>query len=804
MSATLDACLRSWPWDPWLLATCLASVVIYYRGWHALGRRDPGRWHGAQFASFVAAVAALYLALASPLEPLASLLLAVHMVQHLLLIMVAPPLLWLGTPLFPLLRGLPRAVRSLGVVPLVSSRAVRWLFHRLTHPLAALPVLAAATWLWHIPQAYELALRSQGWHYVQHACFLLAGLVFWYPVVRPFPSRPRWSVWLLLPYLILADIQNTVLSALLTFSGKVLYPHYAQVPRIANISPLADQTAAGVLMWVPGSVAFLAPLFAIGLQLLYGTETERSRSRVAKRASVPGRAGRVSVPVSSLLHAGSGVAVRPAYTTGRLTPPARLFALGLLHRFFRWRYARLTLQVPLLIVAAAVIYEGLCGPQASPLNLAGVLPWVHWRGLVVLGLLAVGNVSCLACPFTVPRRLAARWLPQGRSWPRWLRSKWLAVALVALFFWAYEAFALWDSPWWTAWITIGYFATAFAVDGFFRGAAFCKYVCPIGQFNFVQSLVSPFEVAVRDRQICAGCHTKDCIRGRAGIPGCELDLFQPQKSGNLDCTFCLDCVQACPHANVGLVASLPGSQLWHDHLRSGIGRLSQRADLAALVAVLVFGSFANAAGMVGPVVEWLQQTAVALGLSPRGMITLFYLLAIVLVPLIAIGLAGIASRRWAQLPLAPVAVATRYTYALIPLGFGMWLAHYGFHLFTSYETIVPVAHRFMADVGLVDPGEPNWRCVCCLPSPGWLLRAELMFLDFGFLLSLYTAYRLSCCDGSRRLNVLAQGATNAASRGQIVKGLLPWSALIMVLFFVGVWIVFQPMQMRGTLAVGGP
>ncbi|MGH7140724.1 MAG: cytochrome c oxidase assembly protein, partial [Pirellulales bacterium] len=128
MNPTLDACLRSWPWDPWLLATCLTSIGIYYQGWRQLGRRDPGRWHGGQFTSFFAGVAAIYLALASPIEPLASLLLAVHMVQHLLLMMVAPPLVWLGAPMFPLLRGLPRPIRSL-VVPLVSSRELRWLFH---------------------------------------------------------------------------------------------------------------------------------------------------------------------------------------------------------------------------------------------------------------------------------------------------------------------------------------------------------------------------------------------------------------------------------------------------------------------------------------------------------------------------------------------------------------------------------------------------------------------------------------------------------------------------------------------------
>ena len=129
---------------------------------------------------------------------------------------------------------------------------------------------------------------------------------------------------------------------------------------------------------------------------------------------------------------------------------------------------------------------------------------------------------------------------------------------------AYEVFALWDSPWWTAWIAMGYFTAALVVDGFFRDAAFCKYLCPIGQFNFVQSLVSLVEVAVREKAVCASCRTKDCIRGRDDIPGCELHLFLPRKAGNMDCTMCLDCLHACPHDNVGLVAGLPGRDLWRE------------------------------------------------------------------------------------------------------------------------------------------------------------------------------------------------------------------------------------------------
>src|SRR5438094_6100740 len=152
------------------------------------------------------------------------------MVQHLLLMMVAPPLFWLGAPLFPLFRGLPRPVRVFWAAPLLAAPPLRPLFGRLTHPLMALAFFITVTWVWHAPPVYELALSSAAWHYLEHACFLGTALLFWYPVVRPYPARPRWSPWLLLPCLILAYLSNTALAALLTFSDLPLYLHYAEVP----------------------------------------------------------------------------------------------------------------------------------------------------------------------------------------------------------------------------------------------------------------------------------------------------------------------------------------------------------------------------------------------------------------------------------------------------------------------------------------------------------------------------------------------------------------------------------------------
>jgi cytochrome c oxidase assembly factor CtaG len=122
MSATLQAILGSWPFDAWLVATLAIAAGVYLRGWLVLRRRGAGRWSAGRLVAFQAGLAALFLALGSPVEPLAAWLLQVHVTQHLLLMMVAPPLVWLGAPLLPFVRGLPRTLRSDWVVEPVQQR----------------------------------------------------------------------------------------------------------------------------------------------------------------------------------------------------------------------------------------------------------------------------------------------------------------------------------------------------------------------------------------------------------------------------------------------------------------------------------------------------------------------------------------------------------------------------------------------------------------------------------------------------------------------------------------------------------
>ena len=473
------------------------------------------------------------------------------------------------------------------------------------------------------------------------------------------------------------------------------------------------------------------------------------------------------------------------------SPPFDLLRAPLVGPLLRHRRGRLLLQVPLLLLAAAMVLHGLLGPELAPRNLAALLTWVHYRGALVLVLLVAGNWFCYGCPFLLPRELARKLRMPTWRWPRALRGKWLAIALFVGVLFAYELFDLWGSPRWTAWLIVGYFAAALVVDALFRGAPFCKHVCPIGQFNFVASTASPLEVAVREPRVCGSCATKDCIRGRRDAAGaverrgCELALFQPRKVGNLDCTFCLDCVHACPHDNVGVLARLPAEELLGDPQRSGVGRLGKRPDLAALALVFTFGALLNAFGMVSPVYALEQWMADVTGIRVEWpLLGALFVVALVLEPALLLGLAALASRRASGARESLLAVATRWTWTLVPLGFGVWLAHYCFHFLTGIWTVVPVAQAAVADLGYPLLGAPRWG-LGGLPERV-VYPMELGFLALGLLGSLGLAWRRAQQESPERARAV----------------FAPWGALQVLLFATSIWLLSQPMEMRGTFLGG--
>jgi hypothetical protein len=358
-----------------------------------------------------------------------------------------------------------------------------------------------------------------------------------------------------------------------------------------------------------------------------------------------------------------------------------------------------------------------------------------------------------------------------------------------------------------------YFAGATLMGVLFKGAPFCTYFCPLGQFSLVSSMVSPFEVKARRIETCDGCQSKDCIRGRylprsrdqknnnehsamgavpegkkgPDLPGCELGLFMPRKIGNMNCHFRLDCLRACPYDNIGLQARVPGSELWDDRWRSGIGHLSQQRDLAALVALYAFGSLLNAFGMVSPVYTLQNRLAELLGLraewgllAEAPVLVILFVVGLGIIPLTMLALAGWATRLGTGSSRSLMEVVNRYIFSLVPMGFGMWVAHFAFHFLTGVLTIIPVVQSTLSDLGWWS-GVPSWHLGPILPM-GWLYPVELGFLGLGWLGSLLVAYRIAEQDAPEK-------------RWQ---AFVPWALVIVLMLAAAAWLMGQPMEMRGT------
>lgn len=476
----------------------------------------------------------------------------------------------------------------------------------------------------------------------------------------------------------------------------------------------------------------------------------------------------------------------------------------LVGRFARHTRARLILQLPLLAIAVVLVAHGLFGPQIAPRNVATVLTWVHYRGLLVIALLAVGNLFCTACPMILVRDAARRIVHPGWRWPRALRTKWPAIVLFAAVLFAYERFDLWSLPRATAWLVLAYFAGALVVDVLFAGASFCKYVCPIGQFNFVSATLSPTELRVRRLDTCRTCRTVDCIKGRlapeaatAAVAavrrravvqrGCELNLFLPAKVGNLDCTLCLDCVHACPHDNIALATRVPGEELMETGRRSGIGRLSHRPDLAVLCVLFVFGAMVNAFAMTGPAHVAETWIAGALGIrSETGVLAAVFAIALVVLPIATLGGAALLARMAGTLGGDSArTVALRYAFALVPLGLGVWTGHYLFHLLTGALTIVPVTQSAAIDfAGRRLLGEPFWTLAGM--RPGSVFVIQLGCVLTGMLGSLAVTLGMSARAHPRRPVVAS----------------LPWMMVIVLLAAAATWVLSQPMEMRAVGLLG--
>jgi len=297
MTPQAQSILDSWSAPFWVDASLAVAAFLYAIGWLRLRRVFPSLISHWRLAAFLAGIFSLWIAIGSPLEAFDDVSLSVHMVQHLLLMAVAPPLVLLGAPTLPLLRGLPRAFRR-PAGRLLCSAPAQWLGGILTNPAVCWIAASVALIAWHVPAAFELALRSESWHKFEHVCFFATSLMFWWPVIQPFPSVERWPRWSMPLYLFLGTLPGGALGAFLTFCDRVLYPSYGSAPMIVYQSALDDQIFAGALMWAFTTFVYAAPAVLLTVCLLSEESTQLradSENHARKRAASPYQDSRAEI-----------------------------------------------------------------------------------------------------------------------------------------------------------------------------------------------------------------------------------------------------------------------------------------------------------------------------------------------------------------------------------------------------------------------------------------------------------------------------------------------------------------------------
>jgi putative membrane protein len=271
----------SWNGDPLLWSLLLAAALIYARGAWTLWRRSR-RIRQATLA-YYGGLVVLVVALASPLENSAGMLFSAHMIQHMLLMMVAAPLLVLGRPDWVVIWSLPPARRRSGSTWLHRRQMLHRLWRGLTHPAFIWMAYIVAVLFWHIPLFYTAALANRWLHDLEHASMLGAALLYWWGLSH-LGRRGGMSHGAAMLLVFSIMIFTTLLGALITFAAFAWYPpHPILAAGLWGITPLEDQQLAGLIMWIPGSPIHLALFLYIVAHWIRSAERRAERRELLAR-----------------------------------------------------------------------------------------------------------------------------------------------------------------------------------------------------------------------------------------------------------------------------------------------------------------------------------------------------------------------------------------------------------------------------------------------------------------------------------------------------------------------------------------
>lgn len=288
LNSKIVAFLTSWSWTPSVLVPIVIAAVLYGFGWWRLrhrgrGRSAPPAWRVLYFGM---GLGCIWLALLSPIDAYSGLLFSMHMIEHLILIVVAAPLLLLGAPLLPMLWALPAGVRREVGLLIAPRSPLHWLGHNITRFGTAVAVYVIMIAVWHLPPFYDAAEGYTLTHYLEHLSFLVAALVFWWPVIHPSGGRRRLSYLSAVPYFIPAVVEGSLIGIIQTFAGSPIYSYYTRVPRVWPLSVMDDQKLGGLIMWILGGAIYLLPILIVFTMYLNGAD-ERQPQRAMEVAENP-------------------------------------------------------------------------------------------------------------------------------------------------------------------------------------------------------------------------------------------------------------------------------------------------------------------------------------------------------------------------------------------------------------------------------------------------------------------------------------------------------------------------------------
>lgn len=464
--------------------------------------------------------------------------------------------------------------------------------------------------------------------------------------------------------------------------------------------------------------------------------------------------------------------------------PMNLLALPWLDRWARSNWFQPSLQIPMLLLAAALTLIGLLDVQDGGMNLATKLTWILWWPAIIFTFIIVGRLWCVMCPIGALNDWAVKAARPKRMFPRVLRNLWLATLLFVLLTWADEQLGVIRSPHMTAWLIVLLAIGAVVTGLFFQRRSFCRYLCPITGLQGLYSMVSPFELRAEAREQCLKeCH-QDCYRGNDRGSGCPMFEFPMTLDRNTYCNLCFECVKGCPPQNIVLRAHAFGKDLWASARRS----LDESYLALALVGITTIvtaqmlsawsGWISQLARFIPPSVRTLMKPVTYLTLTETlvfvgGSLVLFPLLGY----LAAWGAERLAGEEGRGLRKTFVALG----YMFVPVGLAMHLAHNVAHLLFEGPGIVPALQRALSRYTPIAFGEPNWSTLP-LASPDVVYWLQVLLVLGGFVFSVLVGYRLAAASFGR-----------GESSG---RAFAPFILLALVFTLVNLFLLNQPMGMR--------